>query len=108
MGALLAPSAPQPERRRGTMRKRSTGSRAGRWVAAALVGGGAAACAVNPVTGRSQLSLVSEAQEVQLGQQSAVQVSQEIGLVPDSSLQAYVQRVGSALAASSQRPNLPW
>ncbi|HET7463984.1 MAG TPA: M48 family metalloprotease [Longimicrobium sp.] len=85
-------------------------SRTGRWVAAALVAGGAtaAACAVNPVTGRNQLSLVSEAQEIQLGRQSAVQVSQEIGLVPDSSLQAYVQRVGGALAAASERPNLPW
>jgi len=87
---------------------RSTGSRAGRWVAAALVGGGAAACAVNPVTGRNQLSLVSEGQEIQLGQQSAQQVAQEIGLVQDSALQAYVQRVGSTLAAASERPNLPW
>ncbi|MFL5541125.1 MAG: M48 family metalloprotease [Longimicrobiaceae bacterium] len=90
------------------MKQQSTGSRAGRWVAAALIGGGAAACAVNPVTGRTQLSLVSESQEIQLGQQSAVQVSQEIGLVPDSSLQAYVQRVGGTLAAASERPNLPW
>ncbi|HET7229161.1 MAG TPA: M48 family metalloprotease [Longimicrobium sp.] len=88
--------------------KQTTESRAGRWVAAALVVGGAVGCAVNPVTGRNQLSLVSEAQEVQLGRQSAVQVSQEIGLVPDSSLQAYVQRVGGALAAASERPNLPW
>jgi predicted Zn-dependent protease len=90
------------------MKAQATGSRAGRWVAAALVGGGAAACAVNPVTGRTQLSLVSEAQEVQLGQQSAQQVAQEIGLVPDSALQAYVQRVGGTLAAASERPNLPW
>ena len=86
----------------------STGSRAGRWVAAALIGGSAAACAVNPVTGRRQLSLVSEAQEVQLGQQSAMQVSQQLGLVPDSSLQQYVQRLGGTLAAASERPNLPW
>jgi len=84
------------------------GNGSGRWVAAALVLGGAAACAVNPVTGRNQLSLVSEAQEIQLGRQSAVQVSQELGLVPDSSMQAYVQRVGGALAAASERPNLPW
>ena len=88
--------------------RQTTGSRSGRWVAAALVVGGAAACAVNPVTGRNQLSLVSEAQEIQLGRQSAVQVSQELGLVPDSSMQAYVQRVGGALAAASERPNLPW
>jgi len=77
-------------------------------VAAVLAAGGVAACAVNPVTGRNQLSLVSEGQEIQLGRQSAAQVSQEIGLVPDSALQAYVQRVGGALAAASERPNLPW
>lgn len=88
--------------------QQTTGSRSGRWVAAALVAGGAAACAVNPVTGRNQLSLVSEAQEIQLGRQSSAQVSQELGLVPDSSMQAYVQRVGGALAAASERPNLPW
>jgi len=90
------------------MQTQLTESRAGRWVAAALIAGGAAACAVNPVTGRTQLSLVSEAQEIQLGQQSAAQVAQEIGLVPDSALQAYVQRVGGTLAAASERPNLPW
>lgn len=88
--------------------EKTTKGRAGRRVAAALVAGGVAACAVNPVTGRNQLSLVSEGQEIQLGRQSAVQVSQEIGLVPDSALQAYVQRVGGTLAAASERPNLPW
>ena len=60
------------------------------------------------MTGRTQLSLVSEAQEVQLGRQSAEQVSQQLGLVPDSALQAYVQRIGGTLAAASERPNLPW
>jgi len=68
----------------------------------------AAGCATNPVTGRRQISLVSEAQEVQLGQQSAVQVTQEIGLVPDSALQRYVQNIGGTLAAASERPALPW
>ncbi|HYH81532.1 MAG TPA: M48 family metalloprotease [Longimicrobium sp.] len=93
---------------RRTSAKQQTGSRAGRWVAAALVAGNVVACAVNPVTGRNQLSLVSEAQEIQLGRQSAVQVSQQLGLVPDSALQAYVQRVGGTLAAASERPALPW
>lgn len=67
-----------------------------------------AACAVNPVTGRRQLSLVSEAQEVELGRQAAAQAVESIGLVPDSALQAYVQRVGAGLAARSERPALPW
>ena len=77
-------------------------------IGCALVAATAAGCATNPVTGRRQLSLVSEAQEVQLGQQNAQAVSQEIGLVPDSALQRYVQSVGERLGKASERPNLPW
>ncbi len=78
--------------------------RAGTVAVAALL----AACATNPVTGRRQLALISEAQEIQLGRQSAVQVGEQLGLVPDSALQQYVQAVGARLAAASERPNLPW
>lgn len=66
------------------------------------------ACAVNPVTGDRQLSLISEAQEIQMGQQAAQQVAQSIGLVDDQALQQYVQRIGTAMAVQSERPNLPW
>ncbi|HEX6037895.1 M48 family metalloprotease [Longimicrobium sp.] len=68
----------------------------------------AAGCAVNPVTGRRELALVSEAQEIQLGQQSAQEVAQQIGLVDDAALQQYVDGVGQRLARASERPNLPW
>jgi hypothetical protein len=34
-----------------------------------------AACATNPVTGKSQLSLVSEAQEIEMGRQGAQEVA---------------------------------
>ena len=67
-----------------------------------------AACATNPVTGKPELSLVSEQQEIQMGQQGAQQVAQEVGLIKDQALQNYVQSVGSAIAAKSERPNLPW
>ena len=67
-----------------------------------------AACATNPVTGKSELSLVSEQQEIQMGQQGAQQVAQEVGLIKDQALQNYVQSVGSAIATKSERPNLPW
>src|SRR5678815_2958019 len=67
-----------------------------------------AACATNPVTGKRELSLVSEQQEIQMGQQGAQQVAQEIGLINDQALQNYLQNVGAALAAKSERPNLPW
>jgi predicted Zn-dependent protease len=76
-----------------------------RWIViSALV----AACATNPVTGKRELSLVSEQQEIQMGQQGAQQVAQEIGLINDQALQNYLQGIGAALAAKSERPNLPW
>ncbi|MGQ0813276.1 MAG: M48 family metalloprotease [Gemmatimonadota bacterium] len=67
-----------------------------------------AACATNPVTGRRELALISESQEIAIGQEYAQQVEQSLGLVDDASLQAYVRRVGARLAAESERPNLPW
>ena len=69
----------------------------------ALVG-----CATNPVTGKPMLSLVSEEQEIAMGRQAAQEAEQSIGVVNDPELQAYVQRVGAELAASSERPQLPW
>lgn len=66
------------------------------------------ACAVNPVTGERQLSLVSEEQEVQLGKQAAAETRQQVGLVQNDALQAYVQKVGAPIAAASERPDLPW
>lgn len=65
-------------------------------------------CATNPVTGKSELSLVSESQEIQMGQDEAKQVVSSIGLVADPELQAYVSRIGKELAAHTERPNLPW
>jgi predicted Zn-dependent protease len=75
-------------------------------VAAAL--GVAVACATNPVTGQRELSLMSEAQEVQLGQQYDVEVRQQMGLYEDPELQRYVEQIGMRLAKASHRPTLPW
>lgn len=66
------------------------------------------ACATNPATGKRELSLMSEAQEVQLGQEMDVQVRNEMGLYDDPALQKYVQDIGLRLARVSERPNLPW
>jgi predicted Zn-dependent protease len=67
-----------------------------------------AACATNPATGKKEFSLMSEAQEIQLGQEMDVQVKQEMGLYEDADLQRYVSDVGMRLARASERPNLPW
>jgi predicted Zn-dependent protease len=65
-------------------------------------------CARNPVTGKSELALVSESQEIQMGQESAQQVAQSIGYYDDPKVQAYVSGIGMKMAKASERPNLPW
>lgn len=66
------------------------------------------ACAVNPVTGKTELSLVSESQEIEMGRQSAQSVAQSIGYYDDPAIQAYVAGIGQKMAAASERPQLPW
>ncbi len=65
-------------------------------------------CARNPVTGKNELSLVSESQEIQMGQQAAQEVAQTIGIYNDAGANAYVSDIGKRIAANSERPNLPW
>jgi len=77
----------------------------------ALLAFGAAAtagCARNPATGANELMLVSQSQEIQMGQEYDQQVIQQIGLYGDSAMQRYVREVGMKLASTSERPNLPW
>ncbi|MGC4117430.1 MAG: M48 family metalloprotease [Myxococcales bacterium] len=76
--------------------------------AALALGLALAGCVRNPATGHQQLNLVSEAEEIELGQQAAAQVEQEIGLYQDAKVQEYVASIGKAIAARSERPNLPW
>jgi len=89
--------------------RRGPESASGRLRAAALAFALAAgACATNPVTGESQFSLMSEAQEVQLGTEMDGEVRREMGLYDDPELQEYVEGVGRRVAAVSHRPDLPW
>jgi predicted Zn-dependent protease len=77
---------------------------------ALLAGFGFAAggCATNPATGRSQLMLVSESQEIAMGRQADTAIIATIGLYPDAVWQRYIQQFGARLAATSERPDLPW
>src|SRR3954468_15905252 len=73
-----------------------------------LVGSGVGSCARNPVTGKSELSLVSESQEIQMGQEASKEVAQSIGIYNDAKINDYVASIGKRIAANSERPNLPW
>ncbi|MCU7865239.1 MAG: M48 family metalloprotease, partial [Candidatus Thiodiazotropha sp. (ex Lucinoma borealis)] len=66
-------------------------------------------CAVNPVTGKNQLSLVSEAQELAIGKKNYAPLRQSQGgdYVVDKKLTAYINEVGQKLAAVSDR-KLPY
>ena len=66
------------------------------------------ACATNPVTGKKEISLMSEAQEIAIGQQADAEVRREMGVYDDPALQRYVADIGDRLARLSHRPNLPW
>jgi predicted Zn-dependent protease len=78
-----------------------------RWTIGAIAALGAA-CATNPATGKSEISLVSESQEIALGNETAASTRASIGLYPDSGLQRYVRGIGLRMAAVTERPALPW
>ncbi|MDP2957692.1 MAG: M48 family metalloprotease [Longimicrobiales bacterium] len=77
-------------------------------VLALLAAFAASACAINPATGRNQLMLVSEDQAVAMGRQADTAIIATIGLYEDAAWQSYIQQFGERLAATSERPNLPW
>src|SRR5437016_9657885 len=65
-----------------------------------------AGCARNPVTGRPQLTLVSEAEERELSAAEAQKVAATMGIYDDAALTAYVRTVGERLARVSPRQDV--
>ena len=82
-----------------------------RHAAAALLIGAVialSACAANPVTGRQDFMLISEAEEIELGKKVAASVTREHGLYDDARLAAYVGDLGRKLGKLSHRPQLDY
>ena len=67
-----------------------------------------AACATNPVTGRREVSFMSEAQEIAIANESEPQIKAEMGIYNDPALQQYVSEIGWRMAKISERAHLPW
>ena len=63
-----------------------------------------AACESAPVTGRSQIMLVSENEERQMGLQAYQQVLAKEPLSNDTQANALVEKVGRRIAAAAERP----
>lgn len=63
-------------------------------------------CARNPVTGKKQVVLMSESQEIAMGKEADPQIIAQFGLYADSSLQRFIREKGGQIATISHRPNL--
>tara|TARA_B100000767_G_scaffold274190_1_gene306433 strand:- start:10748 stop:12340 length:1593 start_codon:yes stop_codon:yes gene_type:complete len=70
---------------------------------------GLGGCATNPVTGKSEISIISEAWEIKTGKQQYAPARQSQGgdYLADKGVQAYINEVGQKVAAVSDR-KLPY
>ncbi len=66
------------------------------------------ACVKDPVTGKRQLVLIGESEEIAMGQQGSADVEASMGLYQDPELSAFVEELGQSMAQASERPHLPW
>lgn len=67
-------------------------------------------CAVNPVTGKNELHLVSEQKEIELGMENYKPAQQSQGglYMTDPGVADYVKKVGKLISLKSDRPELPY
>ncbi len=65
-------------------------------------------CAVNPVTGKQELMLLSESGEIDLGRKTDAEVVKEYGVLEDPKLTAYLNDFCQRLGKVSHRPTLSY
>ena len=65
-------------------------------------------CAVNPVTGKKQLVLMSESQEIAMGAATDPEIVAQYGRYEDKILQDFITQKGNEMAAISHRPDLKY
>ncbi len=65
-------------------------------------------CAINPVTGKRQIMLISEEQEIAMGKQYDPQVISTFGLYEDEELSNFVKEKGNEMGKISHRPYLEY
>lgn len=65
-------------------------------------------CATAPYTGRQQLLLISEGEEVALGVQAYHEVLKKEKISTDTKTNALVKRVGTRIAAAANKPGYSW
>lgn len=73
-----------------------------------ILGLSISSCAVNPVTGKKQVVLMSEAQEIGMGQQADPEITAFFGVYEDPEIQKFITEKGLEMAAVSHRPKLDY
>jgi len=66
------------------------------------------ACAVNPVTQKRELMLISQSDEIAIGKQTDPEILSTYGRYQNAELDAYVTALGTRLGALSHRPDLAY
>lgn len=65
-------------------------------------------CATNPVTGKKQVVLMSEEQEIAMGREADPQIIAQFGLYEDQSMQNYINAMGQQMVKISHRPGIKY
>src|SRR5215470_5169115 len=68
----------------------------------------AAACATAPYTGRSQLMMVSQSEELTMGVQAYKEALSKASVVHDAAVTARVRAVGERIAKAADKPEYQW
>ncbi len=79
------------------------------WLSSAAAAGILSGCSTDPITGQTQLMLVSEESEVRLDKKNSPhQFSADYGIIQDKELNSYINRTGKKIATVTHRPNMPY
>lgn len=79
------------------------------WLTGMSAAGFVAGCAVNPVTGKQQFMIVSEASEIQIDKENSPhQFSSDYGILQDNALNSYIGQVGRKLIPNTHRTKMPY
>lgn len=65
-------------------------------------------CALNPVTGKRQLMLLSKEDEISIGKKTDLEIIETYGIYEDPILSNYISNIGIEISKVSHQPDLPY
>ncbi len=65
-------------------------------------------CTTVKATGERHINLIGQSQEIQMGREADQQIVASMGVYSGPQLESYVSGLGKKIAATTERPSLPW